>query len=142
MKWGKNKILMAWSMLFFWQLIETCPRVLITEQFAYPPLLCLTKAFFFFPFIFISWRLITLHIVVVFVIHWHGSAMDLHVFRILIPPPISLSTWSLWVFPMHQAWALVSCMQPGLVICFTLDNIHVLMQSILLKMWKSLTYVE
>ena len=62
-----------------------------------------------------------------FVIHWHESAMDLHVFPILIPTPTSLSTQSLWVFPAHQAQALVSCIQPGLVICFTLDNIHVLM---------------
>ena len=42
-------------------------------------------------------------------------------------PPTSLSTQFLWVFPVHQARALVSCIQPGLVICFTLDNIHVLM---------------
>ena len=28
----------------------------------------------------------------VFVIHWHESAMDLHVFTIPIPPPTSLST--------------------------------------------------
>ena len=63
----------------------------------------------------------------VFVIHWHESAMDLHVFPILITPPTSVSTWSLWVFPVHQARALVSCIQPGLVICFTHDNIHVSM---------------
>ena len=63
----------------------------------------------------------------VFVIHWHESAMDLHVSLIPIPPPTSLSTWFLWVFPVHQAWALVSYIQPGLVICFTLDNIHVSM---------------
>ena len=63
----------------------------------------------------------------VFVIHWHESAMDLYVFPIPIPPPTSLSTRSLWVFPVHQAWTLVSCNQPGLVICFTLDDIHVLM---------------
>ena len=62
-----------------------------------------------------------------FVIHWNESAMDLHVFPIPIPPPTSPSTRSLWVFPVHQAWALVSCIQPGLVICFTLDNIHVSM---------------
>ena len=43
------------------------------------------------------------------------------------PPPTSLPPWSLWVFPVHQPWALVSCTQSGLAICFTLDNIHVSM---------------
>ena len=38
----------------------------------------------------------------VFAIHWHESAMDLHVFPIPIPPPSSLSIPSLWVFPVHQ----------------------------------------
>ena len=63
----------------------------------------------------------------VFVIHWHELAKDLHVFPIPIPAPTSLSTRSLWVFPGHQARALFSCIQPGLVISFTLDNIYVLM---------------
>ena len=81
---------------------------------------------FFFPFISISWRLITLQYCSGFVIHWHESAMDLHVFPIPIPLPTSLSTRSLWVFPVHQPGALVSCIQSGLVICFMLGNIHVL----------------
>ena len=37
--------------------------------------------------------------------------MDLHVFPILIPPPTSLTIPSLWVFPVHQPWALVSCIR-------------------------------
>ena len=80
---------------------------------------------FFFSFIFICWRLLLYNIVVVFAIHWHESAMDLHVFPIPIPPPTSFSIPSLWVFPVHQPWAPISCIQPGLVICFTLDSILV-----------------
>ena len=65
--------------------------------------------------------------VVNFVIYWNEKALGLHVFPIPIPPPTSLSTRSLQVFPEHQVQALVSCIQPGLVICFTLDGIHVSM---------------
>ena len=80
--------------------------------------------FLFFSFIFISWRLVTSQ-------HWSGFchtltwiSLELHIFSSPIPPPTSLSTRVLWVFPVHQARALVSCIPPGLVICFTIDNIH------------------
>ena len=86
-------------------------------------------SFSFFKFLciylFISWRLITLQYCSGFchTLTWisHGYTCVPH------PNPPSLSTQSLWVFPVHQPWALVSCIQPGLVICFTLDNIHVSM---------------
>ena len=84
----------------------------------------------FFSFIFISWRLITLQYYSGFC---HTLTLISHGFTCIPhpdPPPTSLSTHFLWVFPVHQAWALVSCIQPGLVICFTLDNIHVLMLSL------------
>ena len=63
----------------------------------------------------------------IFAIHWHESAMDLHVLPIPIPPATSLPIPFLWVFPVYQPWALVSCIQSGLAICFTLDSILVSM---------------
>ena len=81
----------------------------------------------FFSFIFISWRLIILQYCSGFchTLTWihHGFTCIPHP----DPPTTSLSTRSLWVFPVHQTRALVSCIQPGLVICFTIDNTHVSM---------------
>ena len=86
---------------------------------------CFKYFILFFSFIFISWRLITLQ-------YRSGFCHTLTWIRLTciphpIPPPTFLSTRSPWVFPVHQARALVSCIQPGLVISFTIDNIHVLM---------------
>ena len=66
-------------------------------------------SFLFFSFIFISWRLITSQHCSGFchTLTWisHGVTSIPHP----DPPSTSLSTRFLWVFPVHQARALVSC---------------------------------
>ena len=72
-----------------------CSSITVSERWLY--------SFFFF-------HLLLYNIVVVFVIHWHELAMDLHVFPIPIPPPTSHSTRSLWLFPVHQVrWLWLVC---------------------------------
>ena len=62
-----------------------------------------------------------------FAIHQHASAMGVHAFPILNPPPTSLPIPSLWVIQCTNPEHPVSCIEPGLVIRFTYDNIHVSM---------------
>ena len=61
--------------------------------------------FFFFlgeTFFIISGRLITLQYCSGFVIYWHESAMDLHVFPIPIPPPDLLVSRSDWEYGSYR----------------------------------------
>ena len=100
--------------------------IIILEKYKYIYLCLHWLNFYFHLFLLVRGQLLY-NIVVVFAIHWHESAMDLYVFPIPIPPPASLPIPSLWVFPVHQPWALVPCIQPGLVISLTLDSILVSM---------------
>ena len=92
--------------------------------------------FFLFSFIFISWRLITLQYCSGFchTLTWisHGVTCIPHP-----DPPSHLALHPIPLgLPVHKARALVSCIQPGLVICFTLDNIHVSMLLYVVKSWR------
>ena len=84
------------------------------------------SSWIFFP-IFISWRLITLQYCSGFLPYIDMNQSWIYMCSHPEPPshipphPIPLG------HPVHQPWALISCIQPGLVICFTLDNVHVSM---------------
>ena len=57
--------------------------------------------FFFFNFYFYF----TLKYCIGFAIHWHESAMGVHEFPIMNPPPTSHPISSLWIIPVNQPQA-------------------------------------
>ena len=85
------------------------------------------KGLFVFPFIFISWRLMTLQYCSGFC---HILTWISHRFT-CVPHPHSSSHLPLYPIPLGlpSAPGPNTCLtiQPGLVICFTIDNIHVSM---------------
>ena len=89
--------------------------------------MCRVLFFFLIEIYYFNWRLITLQYCICFAIHWHESIMGVHVFLILNPLPTFLPIPSLWVFQCTSPEHPVSCIEPGLAICFTYDIIHVSM---------------
>ena len=83
--------------------------------------------FFKYKFIYFNWRLITVQYCIGFAIHQNESATGKHVFPVLDPlPHPSLyhpSGSSQCTSPKHP----VSCIEPGLVIRFIYDIMHVSM---------------
>ena len=75
-----------------------------------------------YSFIYFNWMLITLQYYSGFAIHWHVSATGIHVFPILNLPPHPIPQGHPSApSPEHP----VSCVEPGLAICFTYDNTRV-----------------
>ena len=117
MPWGMAQNRCAWSHR------EATGKV--TQQTVF--LLLHILSLYFLKFIYLNWRLITLQYCGDFchTLTWisHGFTCVPHSDRPSHLPPHPIPQ----VFPVHQPRALVSCIQPGLAICFTLNNILVSM---------------
>ena len=116
-KESKERIILVVSLLF------SCPVM------ADSVCVCVWRwQFFYFLFckcVYFNWRLIIYNIVVVFAIYLHEPGMSVHVSPILNPPPTSFPIPPLRSSQCTSPEPPVSCIKPGMTICFTYDNIHV-----------------
>ena len=87
----------------------------------------MTPGALFFFLISVLFYLFTLQYCIGFAIHWHEFTMGVQVFPILNPPSTSLPITSLWSSQCTSPKHPVSYTEPGLVIHFTYDIIHVSM---------------
>ena len=107
--------------------IAVCWFLHLLDLFYFFSVMFYFSIWIFFPFVFISWRLMTLQYCSGFC---HTLTWISHGFT-CVPHPDPPSHLPLHPIPLGLPNApgpsTFSCIQPGLVICFTLDNIHVSM---------------
>jgi len=105
--------------------IHKCTYWNVMNRFFSKSFIFLICSFFIYKFIYFNWRLITLQYCSGFAKHWHDFATAVHVFPILNPLPTPSPSHSSGSFQCNSPKHPVSCIEPGLPIHFTYDNIHV-----------------